>query len=132
MSHRDAMLPVRILLVEDQVLAREAVRELLASEPGFEVVAEAGSGEEALQLAGEMHPDVVIMDLSLPGWNGIEATRRMHESYPRVNIVGLSLHTDPRMQEEMQRAGAAAFIQKDLAFEELLHAIRRVASSNHH
>ena len=119
---------IRILLVENQVLAREAVRDLLSGVLGFEVVGEASTGQEAVRLTEDLLPDVVVMDLSLPGWNGIETTRRIHAAFPDVSVVGLSLYSDPRIQEEMARAGASAFVLKELAFEELPGAVRRVAA----
>lgn len=119
---------IRILLVEDQPLAREAVRELLSAVPEFEVVGEAGTGEDGVRLTGELLPDVVVMDLSLPGWNGIESTRLIHATFPTVGVVGLSLHSDPCLCAEMHRAGAEAFVLKDEAFEELAPAVRRVAT----
>jgi DNA-binding NarL/FixJ family response regulator len=127
-SLREDLMTIQILLVEDQLAAREAVRDLLSKEGGIEVVGEASTGREALRLTADLQPDVVVMDLSLPGWNGIETTRRILSAVPEIRVVGLSMYSDPRLQEEMARAGAAAFVLKDLAFEELAGTVRRVAA----
>lgn len=119
---------IRILLVEDQLPAREAVRDLLSQAGGFEVVAEASNGREAVRLSADLRPDVVVMDLSLPGWNGIETTRRLLARRPDVGVVCLSMYSDRCIQEEMARAGAAAFVLKEMAFEELAGAVRRAAA----
>jgi DNA-binding NarL/FixJ family response regulator len=101
--------------------------ELLEAEPGLQVVGEAASGEQALELVELLHPDVVVIDAILPRLSGIEATRLIHRSSPEVRIVGISPFSERPLRHEMERAGASAFVALDLLFEDLAGAIRRIA-----
>ena len=113
---------VRIMLVDDHRMFREALRGQLAAEPGFEIVAEAGSGEEALQVAAEAAPDVVILDIGLPGISGIDVARQLVRAYPDVGIVALSGYADRVFVEEMMKAGSRGYVVKSAGADELVAA----------
>lgn len=117
---------MRIMLVDDHKMFREALRAMLEKEPDMEVVAEAGDGPEAVRLAGESAPDVVCMDIGLPGMNGIETTRRVLAACPQAKIVALSAHSEERYVLDMMQAGAKGYVIKANAGEELLRAIGTV------
>ncbi len=119
---------VRVLLADDHRLMRAGLRGLLVAEEGFDVVGEAGDGREAVALARDLVPDVVVMDVGMPDLNGIEATRRILSERPAIRVVALSMHADRRFVGEMMRAGAMAYLAKDCAYEELVTAIRAVTS----
>lgn len=119
---------VRIMLVDDHRMFREALRGQLAAEPGFEIVAEAGSGEEALQVAAEAAPDVVILDIGLPGISGIDVARQLVRAYPDVGIVALSGYADRVFVEEMMKAGSRGYVVKSAGADELVAAVRAVAA----
>jgi DNA-binding NarL/FixJ family response regulator len=114
----------RVLLVDDHKLVREGLRQLLASRAGIEVVGEAGDGEEAVELALVLRPDVVVMDVFMPRMNGVEATRRIVEQIPGIRVIGLSMHQGDEMAESMKRAGAADYLSKDGPTEALVTTIR--------
>lgn len=107
---------------------RQGLRQLLAQQADFEVIAEAADGRAAVQLAAERAPDVVVMDLSMPGLNGIEATRQILLKAPRAKVIALSAHSDHRRVAETLKAGAMGYTLKDSAFEDLVVAIRTVCS----
>ena len=119
---------VRVLLADDHRLMRAGLRGLLVAEEDFDVVGEAGDGREAVALARDLVPDVVVMDVGMPDLNGIEATRRILSERPAIRVVALSMHADRRFVGEMMRAGAMAYLAKDCAYEELVTAIRAVTS----
>ncbi len=119
-------MPVRILLADDHRIVREGLKDLLEKRTDLRVVGEAADGLEAVRLAAQLQPDVVILDISMPGLNGIEATRRIVADLPRVKVVALSMHADRRYVLEMLKAGAVAYLLKDSAFDELTHAIDNV------
>jgi len=116
---------IKILVVDDNSFMREAVTGLLNGEDGFEVCAQADSGHEAVQLTDQLNPDVIVMDLSMPEMDGIEATILIRQSQPDAKIVALSMHDNELMRNRMHAAGAAAYINKDALSEELIQAIRR-------
>ncbi len=120
--------PIRVLLADDHAAIREGLANLINGEPDMEVVAQAGNGKEALDLTGELHPDIALMDISMPIMNGIEATARIHEAYPDIRVIGLSMHDDPTTRERMIQAGAAGYICKGDAAHELLGVVRGIAS----
>ena len=108
---------------------REGLRALLAEQPGMEVIGEAADGRTAAQLVQQLSPDVVIMDISMPDLNGIEATRQITAKLTDVKIIALSVHSNNRFVAEMLKAGAAGYLLKDCALEELAGAIRTVVTN---
>lgn len=118
---------ITVLLVDDHALVRQGVRAFLATQADLSVVAEAGSGEEAVQLAAQHIPDVVLMDLVMPGMDGVEATRRVRQVSPRSQVVVLtSYHEDEHIFPAL-RGGALSYVLKDLSPEELAEAVRKAA-----
>ena len=114
---------IKVLIADDHKIVRDGLRSLLEKQPGMEVVAEAENGRKAVQLARENRPDVVIMDISMPDLNGVDATRQMIKALPEVKVIALSMHSDRRYILGMFRAGASGYMLKDCAFEELATAI---------
>jgi PAS domain S-box-containing protein len=114
----------RILLVDDHQVVRRALAQLLRAETDLAVVGEAGTGTAAVTLAGQLAPDVVLMDINMPGMNGIEATRAIHRAFPAIRVIGLSMFDRGDQQVAMQAAGAVAYVSKSGPAEELLAAIR--------
>jgi DNA-binding NarL/FixJ family response regulator len=121
------MRPIRVLLADDHDLFRAGLRVLLQDVGGFEVVAEAGDGREALRLVGEHRPDVVLMDLMMPGLNGLEATARMTSEFPGVRVLVLSMNAAEEFVLPAVRAGASGYVLKNARPGELEQAIRAVA-----
>lgn len=118
---------IRILLADDHALVRHGFRMILAAQADMEVAGEAGNGREAVELAEKLKPDVVIMDVTMPELNGIEATRRLIELSPRTRVLALSMHKDAVYVREILRAGARGYLLKDSADADLLAAVRAVA-----
>jgi DNA-binding NarL/FixJ family response regulator len=116
----------RILLADDHSILKEGLKLLLQREPDFSVVGEASNGHEALDAARNLHPNVVIMDLSMPELNGIEATRMIHEAIPETRIIVLSAYSDRNRILEALRSGASGYVLKSAACEELVAAVRKV------
>lgn len=114
---------MKILLADDHAIVREGLRSLLEKEPDMEVVAEAATGVEAVQLAGKYHPDVIVMDITMPDMNGIDATRQIVRTMSSVKILALSMEADRRFVVEVLKAGASGYLLKDSAFSELATAI---------
>ena len=117
---------IKVMLVEDHVLVREGTRELLDREEDLQVVAEAGDGEEAVQLAAEHRPDVVIMDIAMPRLNGLEATRQIKAAYPAIVVLVLTAYDDDQYIFAFLEAGAAGYVLKDVSTNDLIEAIRTV------
>lgn len=117
---------LRVMLADDHALFREALRMMLELEPNIDVVAEAENGHRVLECIEQARPDVVCMDLTMPGLDGVETTRRLLSSCPQVKVIGLSAHADPDRVAEMLRAGALGYVVKGSAGAELLAAIREV------
>lgn len=113
----------RVLLADDHKIMRQALRALLEREESIEVVAEAGNGREVLDLAVQCAPDLVIMDVGMPGLNGIEATKQLLARQPRIKVIALSAYSDRRFVSGMLKAGASGYIVKAAAGEELIRAI---------
>ncbi|HTP89129.1 MAG TPA: response regulator transcription factor [Bryobacteraceae bacterium] len=118
------MPPIRILLADDHSILREGLRMLLDRQSEFEVVGDASNGREAVEMAGSLEPDVVIMDLAMPGLNGIEATRRIISRNAHTAVVILSMHSDESYILRSLKAGARAFLLKDSLKSDLIDAIR--------
>lgn len=118
----------RIILADDHSMMREGLRSLLENELKFHVVAQAGDGRTTVELARRLKPDVIIMDISMPDLNGIEATRQIIGDDPGVKIIGLSMHKDKRFIGEMLSAGASGYLLKQSATDELHQAIQTVLS----
>ena len=121
---------LRILIADDHGLIRAGLRALLEDVPGMQVVGEAGDGHAVLRLTAELQPDIVLMDISMPGLNGIEATRRLQEISPQTRVLALTVHEDEGMLREMIRAGAFGYIIKRAIDSELLNAIHIVSQGN--
>jgi NarL family two-component system response regulator LiaR len=119
---------IRILLADDHVLVRQGTRELLEREEDLEVVAEAGDGEEAVQLADSQHPDVAIMDIAMPKLNGIEATKQIKSLHPATAVLVLTAYDDDQYIFALLEAGAAGYLLKDVPVNELIKAVRAVHS----
>lgn len=115
-----------ILIVDDHKIVRDGLRSLLEKEPDLQVIAESDDGRTAVQMVRQLAPHLVIMDIGMPGLNGIDATRQILSEMPDVKVVTLSMHLDRRFVAEMFKAGASAYLLKDCAFEELVHAVRAV------
>lgn len=120
------MEPIKLMLVDDHEIVRTGLRMMLEAEPDLEIVAEAESGEEALDLISDCAPDIVIMDVSLPGMGGVEATRALRDRYPDVRVLALTIHEDERYFFQMLNAGAAGYLPKRAAPNDLVNAIRTV------
>ena len=121
--------PIRVLLVDDQRLMREGLRILLELEPDLEVVGEAGDGQAALDAYAALRPDVVLMDVRMPGMDGVEATRRLRERWPEARVIILTTFDDDEYVFEGLRAGALGYLLKDVSGQELAEAVRTVAAS---
>ncbi len=121
---------MRILLVEDHQIVREGLRALLEREPGFTVVAEAGDGRTAVDLAAREGPDVVVMDVAMPGLNGIDATKQILANAPLTRVIALTMSADKRYVVAMLSAGASGYVLKSAAAQELIRAIHEVAAGN--
>ena len=115
---------IRVLLVDDHTAVRQAFAFALKSEAGIEVIGEAGSGLAALEEIRRLHPNLVLMDINLPGMNGIEATRQIRAEFPQIEVIGLSMYESEEQGAAMRRAGARAYVSKSASYETLLAAIR--------
>jgi CheY-like chemotaxis protein len=127
-SHRTMSLmnKIRVLIADDHALVRESVRAILAGEQDMEVVATAGNGEQAVELTAEHHPDVIVMDISMPKMDGIHATELIRREDATPRIVILSMHVNAALVQQAIRMGAAAYVLKRRATDELPQAIRAV------
>jgi len=119
---------LRVLLADDHVTVRRGLKLLIDAEPDMEVIGEAGDGNEAVQKARELNPDVIVMDISMPGASGLDATRTLKTIKPDAVIVTLTRHPDSAYLQELLRAGVSGYVLKRSAPTELLHAIRAAAA----
>lgn len=118
---------IKLLVVDDHRIIREGLVSMLRNEPVMEVVGEAKTGREAILLARKLKPDIVIMDISMPDMNGMDAARRLTSGADSVKVIALSMYAERRFVVGMTQAGATGYLLKECAFEELLRAIRAVA-----
>jgi DNA-binding NarL/FixJ family response regulator len=121
---------IRLMLVDDHDIVRTGLKSFLDTQEGLQVIAEARSGVEAIELAQELQPDVVVMDITMPEMDGLEATRRLKDIDPDCYVLALTVHEDKQYLFEMLSAGASGYITKQVAAEELVTAIRCVALGN--
>ena len=118
---------LKILLAEDHRILREGLKRMIDEQPNMEVVAEADDGIEAWQKASELQPDIVLMDVSMPGMNGADATAKIRELSPQVKVIALTAHRATAYLSQMLKAGASGYVLKNTAFNELVDAILTVA-----
>jgi DNA-binding NarL/FixJ family response regulator len=115
--------PLRILIVDDHAVVRRGVRSLLESQPGWEIAAEAATGREAIDLARQLQPDIVVMDLSLPELNGLDATRQILKESPRSEVLVLTMHHSEELARNVLQAGARGYVLKSDADQSLIAAV---------
>lgn len=127
-SDSDRSKKTRIILADDHPLLRQALKDILDKQHDFEVIAEAGDGEEVVKLATEMLPDVVIMDISMPLLNGLEATKQIKASHPSIAVLVLTVHSDSEHILSILRAGAGGYLTKSVYGDEVTHAVRALVS----
>jgi two-component system response regulator DegU len=120
---------IRLMLADDHRMLREGLRRSLSDE-GFDVVGEASGGEEAVRLAADLGPDVILMDVTMPDVDGVEATRRIHQRHPEIRIVMLTMHADQGVIADALRAGASGYLVKDCSTDEIADAVRQAASDD--
>ncbi len=118
----------RILLVDDHAILRQGLLSLLEKEPEMEVVGEAEDGRKAMELVRELLPDIVVMDITMPNLNGIDATREIVSEFPKVKVIALSIHSHKRFVVGILRVGASGYILKECLFDEFLRAIQTIAA----
>ena len=123
---------IKVFIVDDHSLVRHGIARMMADEPDLTVIGQAQSGEDALILLQQIQPDVVLMDVKMPGIGGIEATQRISEQYPKVRVIGMSSIDVGVIPSRMLSAGAQAFITKSVAVAELMHAVRLVHAGQHY
>lgn len=119
--------PVTVVIADDHVLVRKGTRQLLEEHPGLSVVGEAADGREAIEVANRLKPDVVLMDIAMPGTNGIEATRRIKEANPSTSVLVLTAYDDEQYIYALLDAGAAGYLLKNVTGEELARSVYAVA-----
>lgn len=119
-------MPIRVVIVDDHKIIREGLRALIDRQKDMEVCGEAPDGRSAVELAAEVRPDAIVMDLSMPDMNGIEATERILADNPETRVIALSVHSDTRFIDGVLKAGAAGYLLKDCAFEEVIRAVKAV------
>jgi DNA-binding NarL/FixJ family response regulator len=123
---------IRVLIADDHAVVREGLRAVVGSKPDLEVVGEAATGREAVERSSELRPDVVLMDIQMPGINGIEATRRVLDHNPRVGVVVLTMFEDDDSVFSAMRAGARGYVLKGAPPSEILKVLRAVAGGEAH
>ncbi len=117
---------IRILIADDHVIVREGLKRIIEASPGLQVVAEAGSGQEALDLAKSARPEVVLLDVSMPGRGGLETAQELKKRDPRVKVLMLTVHPEDHFAVRCLKEGADGYLTKDVASEQLVQAIRKV------
>jgi DNA-binding NarL/FixJ family response regulator len=122
------MSTAKVLLVEDHIVVRQGIKALLSDDPDLEIVGEADNGREALNMVSDLQPNIVLMDISMPGLNGIEATRQLRQIYPEIKVVILSMHANEEYVFQVLQAGASGYVLKQSDSSEVLTAIRAALS----
>ncbi|MDQ3364543.1 MAG: response regulator transcription factor [Myxococcota bacterium] len=122
----DAVPPIRVVIADDHQIVLDGLRVLLEGEADIEVVGKAEDGAAAIRIAAELTPDVVVMDIRMPGLDGVEATREIRRRSPDTRVIALSAESDPQTVDRMLRAGASGYLTKQRAYGELVQAIRAV------
>ncbi len=121
---------IRVIIVDDHAIVRAGMRMLIESDTEIEIVGEGGTGAEALQMAHDLEPDIVVMDVTMPEMDGIEATRRIKDETPNVAVLAVTIHEGPDYFFQMLQAGSSGYVPKRAAPEDLLRAIHTVAEGN--
>jgi len=119
---------IRVLIVDDHTILRQGVKALLDNQEGIQVVGEAPDGREALKITDEVKPDVILMDIAMPGLNGLEATRRIKNKHPQIKILVLTMYTNEEYISQILKAGADGYLVKETAYDDLVSAIKAVQS----
>lgn len=117
---------IRILIVDDHGIIREGLRSLLSRQPDIEIVGEATDGRKAIELVREIVPNIIMMDITMPNLNGVDATRHIVREFPETKVVALSMHSSSIFVADMIKAGASGYLLKDCLFDEVVEAIRIV------
>ena len=121
------MAKIKVVIADDHAVVREGVRLILSREPDIDIVGEAGNGREAIDLVAKTKPHVVVMDISMPEMGGIEATKRVKDAWPKVNVLALTMHEDESYVFQLLKAGASGYVLKRGAAQDLVQAIRSAA-----
>jgi DNA-binding NarL/FixJ family response regulator len=121
---------VRVLIIDDHPLVREGLRKVLELEEDIEVIDEAGDGQGAINMARRLQPDIILMDINMPGTNGVEATRVIKREFPQIGIIALTIHEDEEYVLELVRAGVSGYVLKDIVPSKLVETIRTVAAGD--
>jgi DNA-binding NarL/FixJ family response regulator len=121
--------PLRILAADDHDILRRGLKQLLTARPGWEICAEAKTGREAVSLAEQYKPDIVVMDVSMPDLNGLEAARRIHKALPKTGIIMLTLHFSDQLVKDIVESGARAYVMKSDADRDLVNAVEALANN---
>jgi DNA-binding NarL/FixJ family response regulator len=125
-KERDLRMTIKILLADDHTIVRQGLSRSFQQEKGVEVVGEAGNGRIAVEMAKKLSPDVVVMDITMPELNGVEATRQIVQNHPKIKVIGLSMFSSTIHVREMFKAGVSGYLLKDSPFTELVEAVRTV------
>jgi len=120
---------IRLMLADDHRMLREGLRRSMSDE-GFDVVGEASDGDEAVRLAEQLRPDVILMDVTMPDVDGVEATRRIHSAQPEIRVIMLTMHADSDVLASAIRAGASGYLVKDCSTDEVAEAVRMAANGD--
>jgi len=121
--------PIRVLIADDHFLVRRGLKNILGSDPAIRVVSEVDNGTEVVNKTSETSPDVIVLDISMPGKNGLDVLKELHRLYPNLPVLMLSIHSESRFAGPAYRAGAAAYLKKERAAEELLETVHKLAET---